>query len=207
MRSGMKSAIYLVCIILVLPLAVAEWIAHRVVGRDVWFPSHAEGLSLLPGKVGLWLRNAYYHLTLKTCPLNCCFAFGMIFAHADAEIGKNVYIGVRCVVGTASIGDDTMIADNVQVLSGRHQHTGSGATHRMQDQENLFSRVHIGRNCWLGANVIVMADIGDNCIIGAGSVVTRPIPENSVAVGSPAVVIRSTYDELSASKNSSVQGN
>jgi virginiamycin A acetyltransferase len=65
----------------------------------------------------------------------------------------------------------------------------------MQDQEQLISRVHIGQNCWLGANVIVMADIGDNCIIGAGSVVTRPIPENSVAVGSPAVVIRSTYVE------------
>src|SRR5664279_6592510 len=134
MRSGVKSAIYFICIIVLLPLAGAERIVRRLAGRDVWFPAHAEGLSLLPGKIGQWLRNAYYHLTLKSCPLNCCFAFGSIFAHADAEIGKNVYIGIRCVIGTASIGDDTMLADNVQVLSGRHQHARMGATRRMQDQ-------------------------------------------------------------------------
>jgi virginiamycin A acetyltransferase len=180
--------------ILVLPLAAGEWIARRLAGRDVWFASHAEGFSLLPGKAGQWIRNAYYHLTLKDCPLNCCFGFGTIFAHADTEIGKDVYIGVRCVIGTASIGDDTMLADHVQILSGRHQHKGSSLRERKQDQKSQFSRVRVGRNCLLGANVIVMADIGDNCVIGAGSVVNRPIPQNSVAAGIPAVVIRSSDD-------------
>jgi serine acetyltransferase len=32
--------------------------------------------------------------------------------------------------------------------------------------------------------------IGDNCVIGAGAVVTRDIPPNSVAVGTPAKVIK-----------------
>ena len=52
--------------------------------------------------------------------------------------------------------------------------------------------VHIGRNCWLGAGVIVLpgVTIGDNSVIGAGSVVTKDIPSNVVAVGNPCKVLR-----------------
>ena len=52
--------------------------------------------------------------------------------------------------------------------------------------------VHIGKNCWLGAGVIVMpgVTIGDNTVIGAGSIVTRDIPANVVAVGNPCRVMR-----------------
>ncbi len=53
--------------------------------------------------------------------------------------------------------------------------------------------VHIGRNCWLGAGVIVLpgVTIGDHTVIGAGSVVTKDIPANVVAVGTPCRVLRS----------------
>ena len=52
--------------------------------------------------------------------------------------------------------------------------------------------IRIGRNCWLGAGVIVVpgVTIGDNTVIGAGSVVTKDIPANVVAVGNPCHVLR-----------------
>lgn len=52
--------------------------------------------------------------------------------------------------------------------------------------------IHIGKNCWLGAGVIVLpgVTIGDNSVIGAGSVVTKDIPANVVAVGNPCKVLR-----------------
>lgn len=52
--------------------------------------------------------------------------------------------------------------------------------------------VHIGKNCWLGAGVIVLpgVTIGDNTVIGAGSVVTKNIPSKVVAVGNPCKVLR-----------------
>ena len=52
--------------------------------------------------------------------------------------------------------------------------------------------VRIGKNCWLGANVVICpgVTVGDNSVIGAGSVVTRDIPENSVAAGNPCRVLR-----------------
>ena len=52
--------------------------------------------------------------------------------------------------------------------------------------------MHIGKNCWLGAGVVVLpgVTIGDNTVIGAGSIVTKDIPANVVAVGNPCKVLR-----------------
>ena len=51
--------------------------------------------------------------------------------------------------------------------------------------------VYIGDGSWLGENVCVIgASIGQHCVIGANSVVTKDIPDYSVAVGSPAKVIK-----------------
>jgi acetyltransferase-like isoleucine patch superfamily enzyme len=59
-----------------------------------------------------------------------------------------------------------------------------------QDDESVI----IGNNCWIGMNSIILkgVKIGDNSIIGAGSVVTTNVPDNSLAVGSPAKVVK-TY--------------
>jgi acetyltransferase-like isoleucine patch superfamily enzyme len=51
--------------------------------------------------------------------------------------------------------------------------------------------VIIGEGSWIGENVcIIGASIGKNCVIGANSVVNKNIPDYSVAVGSPAKVIK-----------------
>ena len=52
--------------------------------------------------------------------------------------------------------------------------------------------VKIGKNCWLGAGVIVLpgVTIGDNTVIGAGSVVTKDISSGVVAYGNPCKALR-----------------
>lgn len=52
--------------------------------------------------------------------------------------------------------------------------------------------IHIGKNCWLGAGVVVLPGItiGDNVVVGAGSVVTKDLPSDVVAVGNPCKVLR-----------------
>ena len=57
--------------------------------------------------------------------------------------------------------------------------------------------ITIGKDCWLGAGVIVCpgVTIGDRCVIGAGSVVVKDIPADSMAVGNPARVIKKLVSE------------
>jgi acetyltransferase-like isoleucine patch superfamily enzyme len=52
--------------------------------------------------------------------------------------------------------------------------------------------VAIGRNSWLGQNAVVLpgVTIGEHCVIGANSVVNRSIPDFSIAVGTPARVVK-----------------
>lgn len=52
--------------------------------------------------------------------------------------------------------------------------------------------VKIGRDSWIGGGVTIMAGvtIGRGCTIGAASTVTRDIPDFSVAVGTPAKVVK-----------------
>jgi len=57
-------------------------------------------------------------------------------------------------------------------------------------QPVILKPVKLKRDIWLGANVIILDDVGEGCVIGSGSVVTKTVPDWSVAVGSPAKVIK-----------------
>ena len=107
------------------------------------------------------------------------------------HLGSNVYAnaGLKLVDDThIYIGDNTMLGPNVVIATAGHPIDPD--LRREGLQYNM--PVHIGKNCWLGAGVIVMPGItiGDNAVIGAGSVVTRDIPANVVAVGNPCRVLR-----------------
>lgn len=107
------------------------------------------------------------------------------------HLGKYVYANFNLTLVDDThiyIGDFTMIGPNVTITSAGHP-----VLPELREQTYQFNApVHIGRNCWLGAGVIILpgVTIGDNTVIGAGSVVTRDIPSDVVAVGSPCRVLR-----------------
>ena len=107
------------------------------------------------------------------------------------HFGKNVYANfILTLVDDTHIyvGDNTMFGPNVTIATAGHPINPE--LRRKGMQYNL--PVHIGKNCWLGAGVIVMpgVTIGDNTVIGAGSIVTKDIPSGVVAVGNPCRVMR-----------------
>ena len=57
---------------------------------------------------------------------------------------------------------------------------------------NVYGKIKIGDNVFIGINSIIMAGItiGNNVVIGAGSIVNRDIPDNVVVAGTPAKVIK-----------------
>ena len=109
----------------------------------------------------------------------------------NVHLGKNVYFNFNATLVDDThiyIGDCTMLGPNVVIATAGHP-----ILPELREKALQFNLpVHIGKNCWLGAGVIVLpgVTIGDNTVIGAGSVVTKDIPANVVAVGNPCKVLR-----------------
>jgi len=113
------------------------------------------------------------------------------FGGKHCHFGKNVYanFNLTCVDDThIYIGDYTMIGPNVVIATAGHP-----ILPELREQGYQYNiPVHIGKNCWLGAGVIIVPGItiGDHVVIGAGSIVTKNIPSNVIAVGNPCKILR-----------------
>ena len=101
---------------------------------------------------------------------DCFLNFGCtLLALGGITIADGAFIGPHCVLATEFHPEEP---------ARRHQ--------------LLTKPIVIGRNAWLGANVTVLAGvtIGENAIVAAGSVVTKDVPPDTVAVGTPARLLR-----------------
>lgn len=112
-------------------------------------------------------------------------------------IGNNTYICNRVtflVGGDISIGENTLIASDVCIVSENHSIDLKDEKPYMF-QKLICKPVNVGSNVWIGEKVMILpgVTIGDNCVIGAGSVVTKNIEKNCIVVGNPAKVIKK-YD-------------
>lgn len=120
--------------------------------------------------------------------------------HADVirlKIGQGTAIQPHVHIGAAHqviLGKHVLIASNVYITD--HDHDWLDPMDPASTNSRLLTGpVHIGDYTWLGENVMVLkgVTIGERSVVGAGSIVTRDIPPMSIAVGSPAKVIR-RYD-------------
>lgn len=107
------------------------------------------------------------------------------------HFGKNVYANFNLTLVDDThiyVGDCTMFGPNVTVATAGHP-----ILPELRAQGYQYNAsVRIGRNCWIGAGVVIVPGItiGDNVVVGAGSVVTKDLPDNVVAVGNPCRVLR-----------------
>ena len=130
------------------------------------------------------------------------------FVHPDATIigdvivAAGVYIGPQCVLrgdfGRIEIGQGANVQEtcvvhtfpNLGVVVEPSGHIGHGA---------VLHGCRIRRNAMVGMNAVVMdeAEIGENSIVAAMAFVKAGvvIPPRSLAVGSPARVIRELSDQ------------
>lgn len=112
------------------------------------------------------------------------------------HFGKNVYANfcLTCVDDThIYVGDYTMFGPNVTIAAAGHPIQPD-----LRQQGYQYNMpVKIGRNCWIGAGVIIVPGItiGDNVVVGAGSIVTKDLPDNVVAVGNPCRVLREVNEQ------------
>ena len=101
---------------------------------------------------------------------------------------KGIYIGENtCIDGNCKILDNDFhpinMEDRIKLLSDVH----GGDSNLIPSKE-----VHIGKNCFLGCNSIILKGtvLGDGCVVGAGAVVAGKFEDNCVIAGNPAKVIK-----------------
>ena len=117
------------------------------------------------------------------------------FGGRHVHFGSHIYANYNLTLVDDThiyVGDLTMFGPNVTLVTAGHP-----VAPELRERGLQFNMpVRIGRNCWLGAGVIVLPSvtIGDNTVIGAGSVITKDIPANVVAVGNPCRVLRQITD-------------
>ncbi len=102
-------------------------------------------------------------------------------------ISEGTFIGAK---GLVTIGDDTDFGPGCRIIA--ENHSFDDPDRPIREQALLRKGITFGKDCWLGANVVVLDGcvIGDGTVIGAGAVVTSDIAPGVVAAGVPAKVIR-----------------
>ena len=92
--------------------------------------------------------------------------------NASVEIGNDVAFSYNCLL---TAHDKIVIGDGCEIGPGvlfyDHDHDVKG--HSIKEGLYKTSPIEIGKNVWIGANVIILrgAVIGDDCVIGAGAIV------------------------------------
>ena len=114
--------------------------------------------------------------------------------------GKNIqlndYVHITAM-NNVVIGDNVLMASKIYISDCSHgfysgEEMDSSPEQHPIDRSYNISEVVIEDNVWLGEFVSVLpgVTIGKGAIIGSNSVVTKDIPANTIAVGSPAKVIK-----------------
>jgi acetyltransferase-like isoleucine patch superfamily enzyme len=171
------------------------------------------------GRAILGLSRYWFFFRLRARGVTC--ASRVIFTHKTPRIrnaGKMLIgraLGVRCPetraqletspTGRLVIGDHVFINEGViisavsEITIGDYAKIGDFTRIHDSDFHEVspdhpvrVAPVAIGRNAWLGSNVIVLRGvaIGANAVVASGAIVTASVPANTVVGGNPARVIR-----------------
>lgn len=121
-------------------------------------------------------------------------------SNSGIHIGANVSINRNCTFHCAesiTVGDDCLFGSYILVTDNNHGMNASSPL-PYKDQPLLSKPVSIGKGCWVGERVSILAgaQIGDQCIIAAGSIVTGIFPPRCILAGTPAQIIK-VWDENS----------
>lgn len=190
MKKYIKNTVFILIAILVLPITISFHLFNLVLPNDSLFASYSQVLSLLPGKIGSFIRTGFYRFVMTDCHPNAVISFATLFSQKDTSIGKGVYIGPQCNIGKCDIGENTLLGSGVHILSGKVQHNIDDLSTPIKDQGGTFSKISIGQDCWFGNGAIVMANVGKHAVVAAGSVVINDVPAYAVVAGNPAKIIK-----------------
>lgn len=167
------------------------WIESRISEKsESLFNFWSHCFAMLPGRPGVYLRRAFYQLTLDYCSSDCFIGFGTLFSHRQVIVNHSSYVGCYSLIGSARIGEGALIGSRVSIISGTDLHELDAEGRWTATDLSRLRQIDIGKHAWIGEGAIIMADIGTGSHAAAGSVVSAAVPARVVVAGNPARFVR-----------------
>jgi len=160
------------------------------VGSDTVIHSRVQVLgwdNVFIGKDCVICEDSWFNINRRSDP-NCRIEIG-----DHTSIGRRNFFAAGSLI---SVGPYCLTGIDCHFLGGDHGFESPfvpyAASPVTEGQD-----IRLGANCWLGARVTILkgVTIGYGSIVGAGSMVTKDVPPFSIAIGSPAQVVK-RYDPV-----------
>lgn len=111
-------------------------------------------------------------------------------SNAQLFIGNGVKINYNCIIACHNnicIEDGTEFGPSVYIYDHDHDY-------KVGLKENKFkvAPVHIGKNCWIGANTVILrgTELGDSCVVGAGTILKGKYKSGSIIIQKKETMIK-----------------
>lgn len=119
--------------------------------------------------------------------------FVFINGGEGTRIGRYVHIASFTSIiggGSLEIGDYAAVACGARIITGTNSYKAGrrmSASLPLEQQEAYRGKVVIGKDAFIGTNVVVHPNVtvGEGAVIGSNSLVTRDVEPWSINVGSP----------------------
>lgn len=191
-RRAFKFVLDVTCLVLVSPAAATAVLEARLSTQvEGVFTFWAQMFALAPGLPGVFLRRAYYRLTLDACAPRFFVGFGAFFSHRRVVIEEDVYIGAYAIVGSSVLRRGCMVGSRSSVISGSRLHALDSKGRWTASDLRRLQQIEIGEHALIGEGCVVMAEVGRSALVAAGAVVSGRIPPGVVVAGNPARFVRS----------------
>lgn len=195
-RSALKFVVDVICLVVIAPAAATAVLEARLLPEsERVFALWGQAFALVPGFPGIFVRRAYYRVTLQQCAARCSVGFGTFFSHRGVVVEEDVYIGAYSIVGSSILRKGCSIGSKSSVISGSRLHARERDGRWAPSDLKRLEQIEIGEHALIGEGCLVMASVGRSALVCAGAVVSGRVAPGVVVAGNPARFVRSLDNE------------
>ncbi len=156
--------------------------------RAVWMLVQATLMRFSLPRVRGWRRLLLRCMGAQMAPGSGLWGSARIVHPWLLKMGRHATLGPKVTVynlGPVSIGDHTVISQDVYICAGTHDYT-------RPHFPLIRAPVTIGSGVWIAAGAFIGpgVSVGDNAVVGARAVVMKDVPPAVVVAGNPARIIK-----------------
>lgn len=153
------------------------------VGSPLWIKSWGKRLFTFRSLLQCELQWTYWRFRGVKIGHLSSLGCGKLHTPERLQVGHGTFIGKASIqlLNPVSIGDNVVINDGVEILTGSHDPHDSHFRH-------ILAPVRIEDYAWIATRAMILpgVTVGRGAIVGAGAVVAKDVAPYAIVIGNPA---------------------